>query len=51
MLKAFAPQEPEGSVPTAEASSDSSLLKNTLLEHFVDLRDPRIDRTKDQLEA
>lgn len=49
MPKGFAPQEPEGSVPTAGASSGSSLLQNTLLEHFVDLRDPRIDRTKDHL--
>ncbi len=35
--------------PTVGVSGDSSLVQNTLLEHFTHLSDPRIDRTKDHL--
>ncbi len=41
---------PTGFAPgTVGASSDSSLMQNTLLEHFTHLSDPRIDRTKNHL--
>lgn len=42
MPRGFAP-------PTVGVSGDSSLVQNTLLEHFTHLSDPRIDRTKDHL--
>ena len=48
MTSGFAPQPPTDS-PTLPCQTEQSLLKDTLFEHFAQLPDPRIDRTKDHL--
>lgn len=50
MTTGFAPQEPSDLIPANSAAANKcGILQDTLLEHFSQLRDPRIDRTKAHL--
>lgn len=50
MTTGFAPQEPSDLIPANSApANECGILQDTLLEHFSQLRDPRIDRTKAHL--